>query len=267
MEFFRASVSGPLPRKIFVGSIPGVCLFLSGCVSGPAQEDSDPAETARVVGEHRAEEWTTTEEFSSYPHLVIQTKVSDERVVSAPLVQEDGSSFSGFGGKVVGFPASLRIENKDVIAAEILELDIWRRPAGRFGSYDSFVGADPIVLQAGESWEGSFVVSRRVGWYRLKVRPAAPDGWEAVHGSDLRNVFFQYGEGESADQLQFVFWNLGEDVASLQYWVADGIPSGIPDDFTASGTLTLAPGDQEAVGAQKPRGDWALVTKRMTAKE
>jgi len=245
--------------------LAGVVLF-SGCASTPDGAGIDSEESAEVLSEHDGDAWGPVEEFSSYPRLEVQTKVSDRRVVSGPIVQSDGSSFSAFGSDVIGFPASLRIVNKDAVAAEIIELNVWRRPVGRFGSYDSFIGANPIVLQAGESWEGTFIVSRKDGWYRLRARPAAPEGWEAVHGSDLRNVFFQYGEDESG-RLRFVFWNLSEEEATFRYWVADGIPDGIPEDFTASGTVTLPPGGRESAVAEKPGGDWALVSKRVVSPE
>lgn len=239
----------------------GAGLILAGCASAPEADHPAAVRADEVLGAHADAQWGAVEEFSRYPLTEIRTKVSEERVIAEPLVQKDGRSFSGFSGRTVGYPASLKLENRDVVAAEIVSLDIWRRPEGRFGSYEAFLGSEPILLQPGDVWEGSFIVSRKNGWFRMKVRPAAPEGWEPVHGSALRNVFFQSVRGDPGDRLHLVFWNLGETEASFRYWVADGIPDGIPEKFTASGTLTIASGKQENVEVESPRDDWALVTK------
>lgn len=247
----------PVFRSLFAGA---ALAAVAGC-AGIAASREDEAERVAGVLENLAEsEWDPAETISRYPLVDVRTKISGERITARPLVQADGRSFSAFAGAAIGYPASLRVTNRDQGAAEIAVLEIFRRPEGSFGSYEPFVGNEPIVLQSGESWEGTFIVSRKEGWYRIRVRPTAPEGWDPLHGEALRNVFFRTGATE--DRLQtLVFWNMGDGEVAFRYWVARGVPKGIPDDFTASGSVSLAPGATEIIPAEIPRGDWALVAE------
>ena len=120
---------------------------------------------------------------ADFPRVTATTRMLSERIEAESLQQEEGSSFSRYGGRVAGYPALLRLKNEDDIPAAVSRIDIRRRNPDSFGRYDPFLGTEPLVLQPGESWEGAFIVSRRTGWFRIEAGPASPEGWDPVHGA------------------------------------------------------------------------------------
>ena len=197
---------------------------------------------------------------ADFPRVTATTRMLSERIEAESLQQEEGSSFSRYGGRVAGYPALLRLKNEDDIPAAISRIDIRRRNPDSFGRYDPFLGTEPLVLQPGESWEGAFIVSRKTGWFRIEAGPASPEGWDPVHGGALPRVFFRGAVGNDR-QLAVTFWNLGEEETVFQYWIANGEPEGIPDDPAAAGTIRLASGGRTTVSADLRNRNWALVTR------
>jgi hypothetical protein len=237
--------------------------FVPGCATGPAVDRSGAEERERALGNLAEAEFGPPDEVLPYPRLTARTKISGERLTADPLMQADGGTFSVFEEPAVGYPATLQLENRGEVAAEIARLEIRRRTVGKFGRYEEFLGTEPLVLEPGEAWEGTFLVSRTDGWYRLEARPVAPEGWAPVHGAALRRVFFRADRArtDAGERLALTFWNEGGDPVVFRYWLAEGVPEGVPEDPLAVGVVRLGPGETESRFAPPPSGDWALVTR------
>ncbi|MEM0967012.1 MAG: hypothetical protein AAGJ81_12765 [Verrucomicrobiota bacterium] len=254
--------------SIFVWILSGFGA-LCGCSSLSNESGKSEAELqlelAEGMGDLADQEFGPFERIMDFPDLEARTKVGSSRVESPPLQQTDGRQLSGSEGRGIGFPASIEIRNADSVPVEITKFDVRRRTPSVFGYFASFLGDDPIRLKPGEVWDGTFIVSRREGWYRLEAEVSAPEGWTAVRGDGTRGVYFREETlpkfGFTGYAVTLTFWNLNEEPVEFRYWVADeDYKGGIPSDPLARGNIKLKSEEALQIEFESDSREWNLVT-------
>ena len=243
-------------------------LFVSGCVTA---DNRSPEEIAKEeekfdqsVSKLRETDFGPAKLLSEHPRVEVRSKISQTRVEALPIVQKDGLAFPARMGPSVGYPASLQIANTDSVVVEITDIRIRRRTPRLVGDYESLLGADPIILKPDEKWEGTFIVSRKKGWFKIELQSAAPPGWTAIQGEGTREVYFQETTNSSLAsseyQVEIQFWNLGESEASFRFWISDEDQPGVPQTFEYEDTIVLKPGKARLISFSSSTKDWNLFT-------
>ena len=245
-----------------------VALFLVGCASTDVASSQETARQVEIREEALSDlakaPFQNLKRVSEFPSLRARTKISDRRVESEPLPQEGGYSFPRRLGTGIGFPATLELTNTDSVVVEITDLEIRRRTARTVGDYEPLLGADPIVLKPGESWEGTFIVSRKKGWYRVRAQSSAPEGWYAIQGEGTRKVYFQESTNPTLTfdgyHVEISFWNLSEESVAFRYWITAEEPDGVPQSSLDAGEMRLDAGEAVMIELKSPERNWTLVT-------
>lgn len=243
-------------------------IFAAGCASTASLSPDETAAQEKTLklalSDLAKDPFGPYKTVSDFPKLEVRTKVSNQRVTGAPLQQISGISFPVRGNVVIGYPATLELKNSDSVVIEITDLEIRRRTPNLIGDFQPFLGVDPIVLQAGDTWQGTFIVSRKQGWYRIESKASAPEGWMAIPGPATRNVYFkestQLKLSEEGYMANITFWNLNEEDASFYYWITDGVPQGRPDSSIAEGVVEVGAGEALKLEIDTPEKNWTLVT-------
>lgn len=246
----------------------GVAAFSPGCstVSPKSPEELSAQEKVYqlALSDLAGASFGPYKTVSEFPRLEVRTKISPQRVEGAPVKQLDGRTFPVRGNVVIGYPATLELKNSDSVVIEITDLEIRRRTPNLVGDYEPFLGGNPIVLQAGETWKGTFIVSRKNGWYRLSSQASAPEGWLAIPGPATRSVYFQEstlrkleGDGYAAE---ITYWNLREGEVAFRYWITEEEPQGMPDRSIDSGVIRIGEGEALKIEVDTPEKNWTLVT-------
>lgn len=246
----------------------GLLLVLAGCATNP---DKTPEALAmqealveKALSDLAQAPFNQPKLVSEFPRVEARVKVSDQRVEAMPLEQPDGRSFPARMGRAIGYPATLELRNADSVAVEITDLKIRRRTPRLIGDYEPFLGSDPITLQPGETWRGTFIVSRKQGWFRVGVQATAPPGWTAIPGDGTRNVFFQETTSgslfASEHSAEITFWNLREDAVAFRYWISTEDTKGIPKAAEDEGVIELGAGEALKIEPTISDADWKLVT-------
>lgn len=255
-----------VPKGLFFSLLS--LIFLAGCVSTSDKSTDELAAQEQALKKALSDlaeaPYGPAKLVSEFPRLEARFKVSNQRVESKPIVQTDGRSFPSRFGPSIGFPAALELKNTDSVVVEITDLEIWRRTPRLVGDYEPLLGNDPIVLQSGDVWRGTFIVSRKSGWFRLESQAAAPEGWLAIQGEGTRNVYFREETtpslGYTSYNVEITFWNLREDDVSFRYWVTTEEVKGYPESAEGEGVVNLKPGEAAKVEVTTEKGKWVLVT-------